>query len=252
MSFEEFATGPGIQLYLNSRKKSKGGVIRKHFRYGGDTMGGPNDRARSSNRGSDRGHSRFDVGSGYYGETRTSTSNKGGDNGGSSSNNNNNTSNNTKNNKTDTKDKGKTEVKDKRKTEVKVGPFTQYSYTNPVSIESITNPSNVSYEVSGGVQAIGPTFTGKAYLSGSTNLESIEDINKSFNIDFSNQKGFDVNASYDLNNSLLKGNVSKYTDIGNTGYKVGVGVDYNDGNIGPSFQIKKSFKKGGLLDKKRG
>ena len=77
-------------------------------------------------------------------------------------------------------------------------------------------------------------------------------FSKSFNINFSNQKGFDVNASYNLNNSILSGNVSKYTDIGNTGYKVGVGVDYNDGNIGPSFQIKKSFKRGGLLDKKRG
>jgi len=242
MSFEEFALGPGKDLYLKSKGKNKGGVIRKNFRYGGDTMGGRNDRSRNSNRGSDRGHSRFSVGSGYYGETRTS--NKGGDNGGSSSNNNNNTSNNTKNSKTDTKDK--------RKTEVRVGPFKQYSYTNPVSIEAITNPSNVSYEVSGGIQAIGPTFTGKAYLSGSTNLKSVGDINKSFNIDFENQKGFDVNASYDLNNSILSGNVSKYTDIGNTGYKVGVGVDYNDGDIGPSFQIKKSFKRGGLLDKKRG
>ena len=247
MSFEEFATGPGIQLYLDSRKKNnKGGLIRKPFRYGGGADASQSDfgssSGRSSNQGSDRGHSRFDVGSGYYGETRTS--NRGGDNGGSSSNNTNNTRNNTKSNKTNTKDK--------RKTEVKVGPFTQYSYTNPVSIETITNPSNISYEVSGGVQAVGPNFTGKAYVSGSTNLESIGDIDKSFNIDFSNQKGFDVNASYDLNNSILSGNVSKYTDIGNTGYKVGVGVDYNDGKIGPSFQIKKSFKKGGLLDKKRG
>jgi len=78
------------------------------------------------------------------------------------------------------------------------------------------------------------------------------DIDKSFNVDFSNQSGLNIAASYDLNNSLLKGNVSKYTDIGNTGYSVGVGVDYNDGNIGPSFQIRKDFKKGGLLDKKRG
>ena len=270
MSFDEFIAGPGKTLYLDSRNKSKGGVIRKHFRYGGDTMGGPNDRSNAGQGSGSQGPAGGQSSGGNYGggnnnrdrnnnngstareryiatqynKTKTKTSNTGGGNGGSSSNNNNNTSNNTKSNKTNTKDK--------RKTEVKVGPFTQYSYTNPISIESITNPSNIGAEVSGGVQAIGPTFTGKAYVSGSTNLENVGDINKSFNIDFSNQRGFDVNASYDLNNSILSGNVSKYTDIGNTGYKVGVGVDYNDGNIGPSFQIKKSFKKGGLLDKKRG
>lgn len=266
MSFEEFATGPGIDLYLKSKGKKKGGVIRKHFRYGGDTMGGPNDKSNAgqgsgsqgpaggqssggnysggnnnNNKGSDHGHSRFDVGSGYYGETKTS--NKGGDNGGSGSDNNNNTSNTNKNNKTNRKNKTKTEVK--------IGPFTRYDIDNPISTESLLN-KNIGAEVSGGVYAIGPTFTGKAYLSGSTDLQNFGDVNKSFNIDFSNQKGFDVNASYDLNNSILTGNVSKYTNIGNTGYKVGVGVDYDDGNIGPSFQIKKSFKRGGLLDKKRG
>jgi hypothetical protein len=103
-----------------------------------------------------------------------------------------------------------------------------------------------------GAEVIGPTYTGQAYLSGSTNIKNIGDIDKSFNIDFSNQKGIDVQASYDLNNSILSGNVSKFTPIGNSQYSVGVGVDYNDGNIGPSFKIRKDFKKGGLLDKKRG
>ena len=268
MSFEEFATGPGIQLYLNSRKKSKGGVIRKHFRYGGDTMGGPNDKSNAGQGSGSQGPAGGQSSGGNYGggnnnnnnngstareryiatqynktKTKTKTSNTGGGNGGSGSNNNNNTSNNTKSNKTNTKDK--------RKTEVEVGPFTRYDIDNPISIKSLLN-KNIGAEVSGGVYAIGPTFTGKAYLSGSTDLQNFGDVNKSFNIDFSNQKGFDVNASYDLNNSILSGNVSKYTNIGDSGYKVGVGVNYNDGNIGPSFQIKKNFKKGGLLDKNKG
>ena len=90
------------------------------------------------------------------------------------------------------------------------------------------------------------------YTSNWTDLQNFGDIDKSLNVDFSNQSGFEIKGSYDLNNSMLSGNVSKYTNIGTTGYSVGVGVDYNDGNVGPSFQIRKDFKKGGLLDKKRG
>ena len=126
-----------------------------------------------------------------------------------------------------------------------------YEIDNPISIESLLD-KNISGRAVVGATVTGPTYMGSAYVKGSTDIQNFGDVDKSFNIDFSNQKGFDVNASYDLDNSILSGNVSKYTDIGNTGYKVGVGVDYNDGNIGPSFQIKKSFKKGGLLDKKRG
>ncbi len=49
----------------------------KKLRYGGDTMGGPNDKSKSTN----EGHSRFEVGSGYYGETpKTKTSGNGGGN----------------------------------------------------------------------------------------------------------------------------------------------------------------------------
>ena len=103
-----------------------------------------------------------------------------------------------------------------------------------------------------GAEVIGPTYKGQAYISGSTSVKNIGDIDKSFNIDFSNQRGVDVTASYDLNNSILSGNISKFTPIGNSKYSVGVGIDYNDGDIGPSFKIRKDFKKGGLLDKKRG
>ena len=51
---------------------------------------------------------------------------------------------------------------------------------------------------------------------------------------------------------MLSGNVSKYTNIGNTGYSYGIGADINNGKVSPSFQIRKDFKRGGLLDKKRG
>ena len=266
MSFDEFAAGPGIQLYLNSRKKSKGGTIQK-FRGGGLYQGG-----RSSSRSNSFASARAAM-----------TSNKayrGGGNGGSSSNNNNNNNNNNKNTKKnnalekvfDVLGSGDTSKlkKTKKSTDiynddswegldldsgsvqsappVSIQPIYGYKIDNPIEIGNL----NVGVEGVAGAEVIGPTYKGQAYLSGSTDVKNFGDINKSFNIDFSTQRGVDVTASYDLNNSLLKGNVSKYTDIGNTGYKVGVGVDYNDGNIGPSFQIRKDFKKGGLLDKKRG
>jgi hypothetical protein len=289
MSFEEFATGPGIDLYLKSKGKKKGGVIRKHFRYGGDTMGGPNDKSNAGQGSGSQGPAGGQSSGGNYGggnnnnnnnnnnndgstareryiatqynknntktKTKTKTSNTGGDNGGSSSNNNNNTSNTNKNNKKNTKtfefgDEGVTR-----------GPFTKYEIDNPITTKSLLNPSDVGAEVAIGYQLskdvygfdnqpIDNIYTGKAYLSGTANLEG--DTSKSFNIDFSNYKGYDATASYNLDNSILSGNVTKYTDIGDSKYKVGVGVNYNDGDIGPSFQLKKSFKKGGLLDKKRG
>ena len=267
MSFEEFATGPGIQLYLNSKKKNKGGVIQK-FRGGGLYQGGRSSRSRSNSFASAR---------------QAMTSNKayrGGGNGGSSSNNNNNNNNNNKNTKKnnalekvfDVLGSGDTSKlkKTKKSTDiynddswegldldsgsvqsappVSIQPIYGYKIDNPIEIGSL----NVGVEGVAGAEVIGPTYKGQAYLSGSTNVKNIGDIDKSFNIDFSNKKGVDVTASYDLNNSILSGNVSKFTPIGNSKYSVGVGIDYNDGNIGPSFKIRKDFKKGGLLDKKRG
>ena len=55
---------------------------RVGLRFGGDTMGGPNDKSENteSTKGADEGgQERFSVGSGYYGETPT-TSNTGGNN----------------------------------------------------------------------------------------------------------------------------------------------------------------------------
>ena len=76
------------------------------------------------------------------------------------------------------------------------------------------------------------------------------------NIDFSNVKGWDVNASYNLNDSILSGSATKtFEPIGTikTGHiRPYVGVTYNDGDVNPTAGIKINFKKGGLLDKNRG
>ena len=270
MSFEEFARGPGIDLYLKSKGKKKGGVIQK-FRGGGLYQGvGGYGRSRSRSTGS---YSRsYNPGKG--GNNIVTHSNKGGGNVGNSNNNNNNNNTTVKSSSTNTTTKRKEKtikekIENKKNTEtfswgdegVTRGTFTKYEIDNPISVESILSPSNVGAEVAVGYQLskdvygsggkpMDNIYKGKAYLSGTANLEG--DTSRSFNIDFSNYKGYDATASYDLDNSVLSGNVTKYTDIGDSGYKVGVGVNYNDGDIGPSFQIKKSFKKGGLLDKKRG
>ena len=301
-------------------KANKGGVIRKHFRYGGDTMGGPNDKSNAGQGSGSQGPAGGQSSGGNYGGgnnnnnnnnnndgstareryratqyNKTKTKTKGATNGGSGSDNNNNNNNNIKNSSTNNKNKrktnalekvfdvlgsGNTSILDKTKStdiynddswegldldirrnsgslqstqpvSIQVNPLYGYEIDNPISVEAIAN-KNVGARVVGGASFIGPSYKGKAYVKGATDLQNFGDIDKSFNVDFSNQSGLNIAASYDLNNSLLKGNVSKYTDIGNTGYSVGVGVDYNDGNIGPSFQIRKDFKKGGLLDKKRG
>ena len=52
---------------------------RVGLRFGGDTMGGPNDKSESTKGADEGGQSRFDVGSGYYGETTTPTLSGGGD-----------------------------------------------------------------------------------------------------------------------------------------------------------------------------
>ena len=80
------------QIIRDRNKQANGGRI--DLRFGGDTMGGPNDKSAQSNRerarseqysrssttkkGSDQGHSRFKVGSGYYGEKKTSKTQKDG------------------------------------------------------------------------------------------------------------------------------------------------------------------------------
>ena len=288
MTFPEFIKGPGKQLYLDSRKKNKGGVIQK-FR-GGGLYQGVGGYGRSSNTSSNRSSSNINTGGSNNRERyianqyKTKTSNKGGGNVGSGGNNNNNNNNNNKNTKKnnalekvfdvlgsgDTSILGKTKkstdiynddswegldldsgsVKS-AKPETYVGPMFGYEIDNPISVEAIAN-KNVGARVVGGATVIGPTYKGSAYLKGATDVQNFGDIDKSFNVNFSNQSGIEVKGSYDLNNSMLSGNVSKYTNIGNTGYSYGIGADINNGKVSPSFQIRKDFKKGGLLDKKRG
>jgi hypothetical protein len=246
-------------------------------RYGGGSSNqGRSRHSRSSNTGGGNTNRERYIANQY----KTKTSNKGGGNvgsGGNNNNNNNNTNKNTKKNNAlekvfDVLGSGDTSILGKTKKSTDI--YNDDSWegldldsgsiqsTQPVSVQPIygfkidnpikTGNPNVGLEGIAGAEVIGPTYKGEAYLSGSTNIKNIGDVNKSFNIDFSNQRGVDVTASYDLNNSILSGNVSKFTPIGNSKYSVGVGLDYNDGNIGPSFKIRKDFKKGGLLDKKRG
>jgi len=69
-----YANEPEIAKKWSKKYGNK--IIKK--RYGGDTMGGPNDKSKnSSNKGSDHTHTRFDVGSGYYGEKVTTSGGKG-------------------------------------------------------------------------------------------------------------------------------------------------------------------------------
>ena len=252
MSFEEFATGPGIQLYLNSRKKSKGGVIRKGMRFGGamgSRYGGGS--SRSSNKGSDRGHSRFDVGSGYYGETKTSTSNKGGDNGGSSSNNNNNNNNTVKSSSTNTTNKRK-DKKIRVDTNVPVPGDNKKDITN--KFRSIFDEEQL--QVKGEYKTDGLLSPSDSFKIGATGYVGLQSAGNSIT-DFTPETGAKFTADY-MNNNINTG-VAYDTnyDVGTFEFqkKFDSGVNLNtaldtEGNkfIGVSL----NFKKGGLLDKKRG
>ena len=113
-----------------------------------------------------------------------------------------------------------------------------------------------SKEIKGkvGYEIIGPTNKASAYLEGSQSI--LGGNNLTGNIDFSNVKGWDVNASYNLNDSILSGSATKtFEPIGTipAGHiRPYVGVTYNDGDVNPTAGIKINFKKGGLLDKNRG
>jgi len=141
----------------------------------------------------------------------------------------------------------------KTKSNLEGGTFHTVEIDNPVSTESILN-KNVGAEATVGYQLESPNnWKSKAYLSGSTDIKNFGEIDSSVNIDFENVKGWEGNASYDLNDSLLTGSITKGTYIGNTDYKVNVGGQLTvDGEIKPTFRISKSFKRGGLLDKNRG
>ena len=271
MSFEEFALGPGKDLYLKSKGKNKGGVIRKHFRYGGDTMGGRNDRSRNSNRGSDRGHSRFSVGSGYYGETRTS--NKGGDNGGSGSNNNNNNNNTVKNTSTNNKDKRSTKEQVKswmKKNNIRVSTNIPTDIYDPDIVGKVDNLIETGPVVSVSKTGVVPNVG--AYQFGVDTNKNIYGTGVGYNVIGP------VTGGINFADSNLTGNVTQYGpsfDVlpGKNAImaRPNVTVDYEggdfQGNVGMSFDIgkgntvevgtgglkfTKSFKRGGLLDKNRG
>ena len=314
MTFPEFIKGPGKTLYLDSRNKSKGGVVRKNYRRGGwasarSAMTSNAAYSGSTNQGPAGGASA----GGNYGGNKNPNQTYGGDNGGSGSNNNNNNNNNNKNNTSNTKTKRVTvnphrddrrdrKVKSKNtiekfwdtlgtgdnselkgnkttdwetdeswdamdfdnktiksvnpneiktKSNLEGGTFHTVEIDNPVSTESILNKS-VGAKATLGYELKNPNnWKTRAYLAGSTDTKNLGEIDSSVNVDFSTIKGLDVNASYDLNDGLLTGSAVQYKDVGNTGWKVGVGATY-DGSIEPTFQIKKSFKRGGLLDKNRG
>jgi hypothetical protein len=246
MTFPEFIKGPGKALYLDSRNKSKGGVIRKHFRYGGDTMGGPNDK---SNAGQGSGGQRHNphTSSGY-----SKTSNKGGGNGGSSNNNNNNNSNTVKTNSTNTTTKGKivtnipTKNDDREKRNRKID--------NLLTTKTVTADYGVEYG--------GETGVGFAKIGGEVDLNNLDTISPVYSASagYTNfPTGINVGASYNFNDKNLTGSVVKDfqgTSLldGRLDIKPYAGVEYNDGDFGPTYGIKVStnFKKGGLLDKKRG
>ena len=103
MSFDEFIAGPGKQLYLDSRKKSKGGVIRQKFWRGGNPHAGGYKSSSPSSVGGGSWSRSYNPGAGGV----VTHSKIGGGNGGSSSNNNNNNNNTNKNSKSNTKTKRK-------------------------------------------------------------------------------------------------------------------------------------------------
>jgi hypothetical protein len=282
MTFQEFIKGPGKQLYLDSRKKSKGGVIRKHFRYGGDTMGGRNDRSRSSNRGGGRDFAsaraamtsnRAYTGGSTARENYISNQYKGGGNGGSSSNNNNNNNNTVKNTSTNNKDKRSTKEQVKnwmKKNNVRVSTNIPTDIYDPDIVGKVDNLIETGPVVSVSKTGVVPNVG--AYQFG-------VDTNKNlYGIGFSETQIGPVTGGINFADGNLTGNVTQYGPSFDVlpGDKAimarpNVTVDYEggdfQGNVGMSFDIgkgntvevgtgglkfTKSFKRGGLLDKNRG
>jgi len=226
-------------------KANKGGVIRKHFRYGGDTMGGPNDK---SNAGQGSGGQRHNphTSSGY-----SKTSNKGGGNGGSSSNNNNNNSNTVKTNSTNTTTKQK-DKKIKVDTNVPVPGDNKKDIRN--KFRSIFDEEQL--QVKGEYRTDGLLSPSDSFKIGATGYVGLQSAGNSIT-DFTPETGAKITADY-MNNNINTG-VAYDTnyDVGTFEFqkKFDSGVNLNtsldtEGNkfIGVSL----NFKKGGLLDKKRG
>jgi len=279
MSFEEFATGPGIDLYLKSKGKKKGGVIQK-FRGGGLYQGGRSSSrsnsfssarsAMTSNRAYSGGGQRHNphTSSGY-----SKTSNKGGGNVGSSGNNNNNNSNTVKTNSTNTKNKKDTKEQVKnwmKKNNVRVSTNIPTDIYDPDIVGKVDNLINtgpvVSVSKTGVVPNVGAyqfgVDTNKNLYGIGYNENPIGTLAGNINFADGNLTGgvtqygpsFDImpgdkaimarpTGTIDYEGGDFKGNVGLSIDIGK-GNTVQVGTD--------GLKLVSSFRKGGLLDKKRG
>lgn len=296
MTFPEFIKGPGKALYLDSRNKSKGGVIRKHFRYGGDTMGGPNDKSNAGQGSGSQGPAGGQSSGGNYGGgnnnnnnnnngstareryiatqyNKTKTKTKGATNGGSGSNNNNNNNNTVKNTSTNNKNKRSTKEQVKNwmnKNNVRVSTNIPTDIYDPDIVGKVDNLINTGPVVSVSKTGVVPNVG--AYQFG-------VDTNKNlYGVGFSETQIGPVTGNINFADGNLTGGVTQYGpsfDVlpGKNAImaRPSGSINYNDGNfqgnVGVSFDLGKgntievgtegakyikSFKKGGLLDKKRG
>jgi len=247
MSFDEFIAGPGKTLYLDSRKKSKGGVIRQQLRGGGASWASARS-AMTSNRAYSGGGQRHNphTSSGY-----SKTSNKGGGNGGSSSNNNNNNNSTVKSSSTNTTTKRK-DKKIRVDTNVPVPGDNKQDIKNKFS--SIFDEEQL--QVKGEYKTDGLLSPSDSFKIGATGYIGLESAGNSIT-DFTPETGAKFTADY-VNDNINTG-VAYDTnyDVGTFEFqkKFDSGVNLNtsldtEGNkfIGVSL----NFKKGGLLDKKRG
>ena len=228
-------------------KASKGGVIRQQLRGGGASWASARS-AMTSNRAYSGGGQRHNphTSSGY-----SKTSNKGGGNGGSSSNNNNNNNTTVKSSSTNTTTKRK-DKKIRVDTNVPVPGDNKKDIKN--KFESIFNEEQL--QVKGEYRTDGLLSPSDSFKIGATGYIGLESAGNSIT-DFTPETGAKFTADY-VNDNINTGVAY------DTNYNVGTfefqkkfdsGVNLNtsfdtEGNkfIGASF----NFKKGGLLDKKRG
>lgn len=230
---------------LKIAKASKGGVIRQQLRGGGASWASARS-SMTSNRAYSGGGQRHNphTSSGY-----SKTSNKGGGNGGSSSNNNNNNSNTVKTNSTNTKSKGKEGVI--LQTNIPTSKDSKEERKNK-TLDLLTNKNikaKAGYFIEGQGNYADAFIEGQSLLSSSPVMTG--------NINYANKNyGIDVGASYNFNENNFTGSATKtFQPVGMTQeglIKPYIGVNYNDGDFSPTAGVKISFKKGGLLDKKRG
>jgi len=228
-------------------KASKGGVIRKHFKGGGASWASAKS-AMTSNKAYSGGGQRHNphTSSGY-----SNTSNKGGGNGGSSSNNNNNNNTTVKSSSTNTTNKRK-DKKIRVDTNFPVPGDNKQDIKN--KFNSIFNEEQL--QVKGEYQTNSLLSPSDSFKIGATGYIGLESAGNSIT-DFTPETGAKFTADY-VNDKINTG-VAYDTnyDVGTFEFqkKFDSGVNLNtsldtEGNkfIGVSL----NFKKGGLLDKKRG